>query len=120
MLIADVLGCLVSPEAECSASTFHDDIRAKATEYTCLVVLTRVEVGNDGIVGVGELGFAGRAVGTLARVLAGDTKMMGTLEAEDVTTAVSTTGGSSIDKRIGTATDLQVVTRARSDSSLLH
>ena len=55
LLVADVLRRLVSPEAEGSASTLHDDVGAQAAEDARLVVFAGVEVGDDGVVRVGKL-----------------------------------------------------------------
>lgn len=66
LLVVDALSGLVRPEAEGSVSTLHDDVGTEAAENASLVVLAGVEVGNDGIIGVGELGFACWVVRTVA------------------------------------------------------
>jgi hypothetical protein len=55
LLVADVLGSLIGPEAECATSTLHDDVGSKATENTRLVVFGRAEVRDDGVVRLVEL-----------------------------------------------------------------
>lgn len=55
LLVANVLGGLVGPEAEGSSSAFHDDARTEATQDTGFVFFAWVEVGDDGVIRVGEL-----------------------------------------------------------------
>lgn len=121
LLVVDILGGLVRPEAQGAASTLHDDVWTEAAEDAGLVVLTGVEIGNDGIVWVVELGVAGRAGGTSRGLGACDAKSMGAVEAEDVTGA-RCIGSEPRQNSQGCKrdTNLQVVTRARSPSSVLH
>jgi hypothetical protein len=50
-----ILCHLIRPEAQCTSRTFHDCFWAQTTEDTGLVVLTWVQVGDDGIVGSRQL-----------------------------------------------------------------
>lgn len=84
LLVVNVLGGLVGPEAESSASTLHDDVGAQTAQDARLVVFAGVEVGDDGIVGVGKLGPACRAVGASVGALVSDAERAGTLDAEDM------------------------------------
>ena len=86
LLVVYVLSRLVSPEAQGAAGTLHDNVGAQPAEDAGLVVLGRVEIGNDGIIRVAELGLACRAaclsVGGL--LVVGDSERVCTLDAEDV------------------------------------
>lgn len=48
------LGDLVGPEAESSTGAVNNDIGTQATEDACLVILARLEVGDDSIVRVSQ------------------------------------------------------------------
>ena len=86
LLVEDILGHLICPEAECSTSTFHDDVRAKATQDTRFVFFTWVEVCDRGVVGAIELAVASRAGRAWSILLASEAESLSALEAEDVTT----------------------------------
>lgn len=79
LLVVYILDCLIGPEIESSAGAFHDDAGVEATQDACLVVFSRTEICNDGIVGVGELGAACRASISSREVLASHAELTGTV-----------------------------------------
>lgn len=84
LLIRDLLSNLIRPKAQPTLSTFHDDSRTETTQDARLVVFGRIEEGNDGVVGVEEVGRAGWAF-ALPILRCGEAEAIGTVEAEDVT-----------------------------------
>jgi hypothetical protein len=75
---------LIRPPTQCPSSTLHYDIGTQTAEDAGLVVVGRVEVGDNDIVRVREVDVAGRADRTQAVTLAGKLASIGTFNAEDV------------------------------------
>jgi hypothetical protein len=73
---------LVAPEAQCPASTLHDNGWTQPTENASLVILCGIEIGDDSIIGIQKLSGACWADWTLATGRIGQLKAVGTIQAE--------------------------------------
>ena len=76
---------LVGPEAQSSPGALDNGVWTEAAQNARLVVLTRIEVGDDSVVGVGEVGATCRAGISLLVSLAEKAKPGGTIGAEYMT-----------------------------------
>lgn len=57
-MYSHLLRGLVCPEAQCPTCTFDDGVGTEATQNACFVIIARIEIGNDSIIRVGQMGSA--------------------------------------------------------------
>ena len=119
---AHFLGSLVCPKTERSTSTLHDDVGAKAAQYTSLVILAGVQIRNDSVVGVREASIASWTGSALLwHSLLRETKCIRAISTEYVALPrISPVSCLIMKNGTDKFAHLQVVTRARSPSSFLH
>lgn len=114
-----ILCHLVRPKAQCPSRTFHDSFWAQTTEDTGLVVFTRVEVGDHGVVGSRQLCLT-CWTSSLFRCAPVETGAADAVNTKDMTVEYFDSATMTPCTYARKGEYLQVVTRARSRSSTRH
>lgn len=88
---------LVRPPTQCPTRTLHYNDGAQSAEDACFIVLGRVQVGDNDIIGISELAIAGWACAKLAIACAIELAGVRAVDTEDM--AVDRLAGSQAELR---------------------